>query len=263
MSRVCRARDLKDIGRRLAASLLSVTLILANIPQARALDSILGTIQEKGPAYAATPLTDWSKITGSRPLVAGDRLKTEAGGNLLADLGNRGVIGLYADSEVSVAAKGDEILVEAKRGKVAFHLEPGGRVQVTTAGAVIPASPLKDVADGYVEFDQTGTAQVVVESPTLNVALADGSVRTLAGGDRLAVAARPEAAPTQVATQRQDERKAGPVAAPPKSAPSRKFAGLSPWGWTAIGGLVLAVGVGAGVGASGGGGGGDSNGSGD
>jgi len=195
--------------------------------------------------------------------VAGDRLRTGTGGNLLADLGNRGVIGLYASSEVEVAEQGDAITVEVKQGKVAFHMEPGGRVRVTARGAVIPASPLKEVADGYVEFDASGAPQVVVESPALNVTLADGTVRTLAGGDRLALTAGPEAAPSKVATAEQDERKAGPVAAPPKTAGRRKYAGLSPLAWTAIGALVVAVGVGAGVAAGGGGGsGGDSNGSG-
>jgi hypothetical protein len=262
MGRVFRARDLKDLGRRTAASLLSASLVLANVPQAGALDSILGTIQVKGPAYAATATTEWTKIAATRPLVAGDRLKTEAGGNLLADLGSRGVVGLYGDSEVAVAQEGEELVVNVLKGKVAFHLEPAGRVKVTTKGAVIPASPLKEVADGYVEFDASGTPQVVVESARLNVALADGSVRTLAGGDRLAVTAVPESAPAQVATGKQDERKAGPVAAgaPAKTTGSRKVLGMGPLAWTAIGGLALAVGVGAGV-AAGGGGGGDSNGS--
>jgi len=50
MGRAFGARELKDVIRRAAATLLSLALTFANIPHARALESILGTIQVKGPA---------------------------------------------------------------------------------------------------------------------------------------------------------------------------------------------------------------------
>ncbi len=244
--------NLSDRSRRIGASVLSIALTLANVPPVSAVEPVLGTIQVSGPAWAATPKTDWTKILSTRPLVAGDRLKTETGGHLVADLGKLGVIGLYGNSEISVARQGTDVAVDVQGGKVAFHLEPGARLKITSRGAAIAAGTT--AADGYVEFDAAGAPVVVVEGDSLNVALAGGTVKTLARGERLALTGGADALPSKVATT-EDERKAGAAAAPPDEI-RKKYAGLSTRGWTALAVVAVAVGVGVGVGVGGGGGGG-------
>jgi len=256
MRKVFRARDIKHWGRQAAASLLTVTVTLATVPPVIAGEPVVGTIQVSGPAWAATPSSDWAKIAATRPLVAGDRLKTETGGHLVADLGKLGVVGLYGNSEISVARQGNDLVVDVQRGKVAFHLEPGSRLKMTSRGAAIAAGA--QPADGYVEFDAAGAPVVVVEGDTLSVALAGGVVKTLSRGERLALTGGPNAVPSKVATTEEDERKAGAAAAPPEAV-RKKYAGLSTRGWTALAVVAVAVGVGVGVGVGGGGGGGGDN----
>jgi len=247
-------------GRRATASVLSTALIFATVPPIWAAEPVLGTIQAKGVCFALAG-KDWTKIATTRPLVAGDHLKTGASGNMLADLGELGVIGLYGDTELSVSQQGNYVVVDVSRGKVAFHLERR-RLKVSAAGATLAAgTPTAATADGYVEFDSAGEPQLVVEGGGVNVLLADGSVKTVEPGQRLALLA-PTVAPVAATTQ-QDERKAGPL--PPGPTPTgRQSTGLSTRGWTTLAGVVVvvAVGVGVGVGVSdGGGGGGDANGS--
>jgi hypothetical protein len=249
---------LRGFGRRAAASLLAATMTFSTVPPVAARETILGTITVTGPAFAATPTTDWVKITAPRPLVSGDRLRTGSGGNLVADLGQLGIIGLYGDSELSVTERGNDVTVDARRGKVAFHMTPGSPVKLVAGGAVIASGT--GMADGYVEFDAGGVPAVVAESDSLGVMLSSGTVKTLARGDRLVLTG--EAGPAPSAMAAEDERKAGAVPTAPQA--SHKKAGISPLGWTAIAALVVAVGagVGIGVGGGGGGGGGDTNGSG-
>lgn len=247
--------------RRLGAFALSIAVTLTSVPPVSAAEPVLGTIQVSGPAWVATPTADWTKVVATRPLVAGDRLRTDTGGHLVADLGKLGVVGLYGNSEISVSRQDADVAVDVQRGKVAFHVEPNVRLKITSGGAAIVAG--ETAADGYVEFDAAGAPVVVVEGDTLNVALAGGTMKSLARGERLALTGGADAAPTKVATT-EDERKAGAAAAPPEEV-RKKYAGLSGRSWTALAIVAVAVGVGVGVGVGGGGGGGggDSSPSGD
>jgi len=252
-----RGHDVGGWGRRAAVSLLTLTMTFATVPPVAASEPVIGTIQVSGPASAATAKSDWARIAGARPLVAGDRLKTDTGGHMVADLGKLGVVGLYGNSEISVERQGNDVVVDVQRGKVAFHLEPSSRLKMTSHGAVIAAGGL--AADGYVEFDAAGAPVVVVESETLGVVLSGGVAKTLSRGERLALTGGPDVVPSKVATT-EDERKAGAAAAPPEAV-TKRYAGLSARGWTALAVVAVAVGVGVGVGVGGGGGGGggDSN----
>jgi hypothetical protein len=238
--------------KRVLAGALTVALTFSTVPVGIAAETVLGTIQVSGPAFAATAKSDWVKISASRPLVVGDRLKTETGGHLVADLGKLGVIGLYGNSEIAVARVGSDIHVDVQRGKVAFHLEPNTRLKIASRSATVGAGTLP--ADGYVEFDAAGAPVVVSEGDALNVVLPGGTTKALARGERLALTGGPDAAPVKVATT-EDERKAGAAAAPPEEI-RKKYGGLTARGWTALAVVAVAVGVGVGVGVGGGGGGG-------
>jgi len=246
-------RTLKRSGRRATASFLAIALIFATVPPVGAREAVLGTITVTGPAFAATSTSDWVRIVETRPAVSGDRLKTGTDGSLLADLGELGIVALYADSEVSIAEQDGDITVDAQRGKVAFHLAPGSPLRLTAGGAAIVAGT--QVADGFIEFNEDGAPELEVASDRLNVVLAGGTRTTLSRGDRLALT-DPSGAVTTAGAG--DTRKAGPL-------PTKKRSGLSPLTWTAIGGVVVAVGAGVGIGVAGGGGGGggggDTNGS--
>jgi hypothetical protein len=227
-------------------------MTFSTVPAVGAKDDVLGTITTSGTAFAATAKTDWEKIEKTRPLVSGDRLKTDRAASLVADFGGRGIVGLYPESEVSVVRKEDGIVVEAQRGRVAFHLSPNSSLRVTAGGSTVTAGT--DKAEGYIEYNATGAPELVVESAALNVVPAGGAQKTLVRGNRMLMTGA-TAEVTQVAPV--DERKAAAI--PEKE----KRRGLSPWAWTAIAGVVAAVGIGAGVaaGGGGGGGGGDNNGS--
>jgi hypothetical protein len=242
----------KGFGRRAAACVLTVTITFSTVPPVAARDAILGTTIVSGTAFSSTATSDWVKITGTVPLVSGDRLKTGKDSGLVADLHKHGVIGLYDDSEISVVEQGADIAVEALAGKVAFYLAPRSRIKLTASNATIAADTRK--AEGYVEFNQQGVPELVVESDDVSVMVAGGAAKVYARGDRI-VLSDAALAQAQVKVTTTDERKAGVVG--PAPAKSRKKGGLSPLAWTAIGLAVVAAGVGAGVGLSGGGGGGD------
>jgi len=248
-----------ELWRRAAACVLAVTMTFATVPPVSAKEPVLGTVTVTGTAFGSTASSDWVKITKTRPLVGGDRLRTAGGAGLVADFGELGIIGLYGNSEMWITGAGSNLAVEAKQGKVAFHLSPRAKLKVTAAGASVSAGDR--MAEGYVEFNAAGVPELVVESEDLTVTPAGGTTKIAARGEHILLVTSGQ---DVVATT--DERKAGAVPATPTSTPSRKIrGGLSPWAWTAIGVAVVAAGVGAGVGLSGGGGGGgdDSNGSGD
>jgi hypothetical protein len=243
---------MKDFGRRAAACVLAVTMTFSTVPAGAAGEAILGSIVFTGTAYSATPTTDWAPLTANRPLVAGDRLKTGKDSSLVADFAKLGLVGLYADSEMAVTEKGGDVVVDAQRGKVAFYLAQGSPLKLTAGGATIAAVTAK--AEGYVQYNDKGVPELVVESDNVSVVVA-GATKVFARGDKIALT---EAA-TTTASASADERKAGVLEPPPE-----KRHRISPLGWTAIAGAVAAVGIGVGVGVGaggGGGGGGDSNGS--
>jgi hypothetical protein len=242
---------------RIAACVLSVAVVLATVPPVGAVEKALGTIQVNGPAFAASGSAEWAQIMGPRPLFPGDRLKTGRDGYLVADLGAVGVIGLFGDTEVTTSESGDLFVVDVKTGKAAFHLEPGSRMRLTAKGAsIVPGS---SAADGYVEYDATGTPVVVMEGGALDVKLADGATKSVTRGERLALTATAQPEPAPVASAEEDARRATGAASAPPEKVKKKYAGLTPLGWTAVGLAAAGVAGGAAALAGGGGGGGGSN----
>ncbi len=63
-------------AKRLSATVLAIALTFANVPPVAAIEPVVGTVQVSGPAFAATASSDWTRISATRPLVAGECLKT-------------------------------------------------------------------------------------------------------------------------------------------------------------------------------------------
>jgi len=224
---------------RIGASVLSLGLVLATVPPVGAAGSVFGTIQVSGPAWVASGAADWSRLSSTRPLVSGDRLKTGSDGYLLADLGDAGVVGLYGDAEVTTTDAGPGPVIDVHKGKVAFHLSPESNLKLQAKGAGIATR--RAAADGYVEYDKHGVPTVVVEEGSLLVQVA-GVDKTLSRGDRLALqghAMATEDEPMQLAANDDDDKKAAAMAAGGGGA---TYGGLSAGAWTAIGVVVAATG---------------------
>ncbi len=228
--------------RRACAAVLSVSLVLITIPPVGMAESVFGTVQVSGPAWVSSGATDWSQLSATRPLVAGDRLKTGSDGYLLADLGEAGVVGLYGNAEIRANDSGQGPVIDVLKGKVAFHLSPSSKLQLKAEGAGIGSKTAP--ADGYVEFDEHGVPVVVVEEGSLHVQVA-GVDRELTRGERMAL--KSDAEPMQVAANNDDEenrKKAAAVAAGGAGAAAggATLAGLSATTWTALGVIVAATG---------------------
>ncbi|RMD81975.1 MAG: hypothetical protein D6815_10370 [Candidatus Dadabacteria bacterium] len=212
------------------------------IPPVAPADSVFGTVQVSGPAWVSSGATDWSQLSSTRPLVAGDRLRTGSDGYLLADLGEAGVVGLYGNAEIRANDSGQGPVIDVLKGKVAFHLSPRSNLQLKAQGAGIGSKATP--ADGYVEFDENGVPVVVVEEGSLRVQYA-GMERELKRGERLAL--KSDAEPVQVAASDEEEnrKKAAAVAAGGAAAGGAggaAFGGLSAAAWTAIGVVAAATG---------------------
>ena len=229
----------RNFVTRFGASVLSLAMVLATVPPVGAAESVVGTIQVSGPAWVASPNADWSRLSSTRPLVAGDRLKTGSDGYLLADLGDAGVVGLYGDAEVATQDQGAGPVVDVHKGKVAFHIAPNSRMKLNAQGSAIASA--ERAADGYVEYNAAGVPVVVVEDGSLNVQLAAGDTKTLGRGERMslgATGATGATEPVKVAEADDDDRKAGAAA----SEESKTYAGLSASGWTAVAVVAGAIG---------------------
>jgi hypothetical protein len=200
---------------------------------------VFGTIQVSGPAWVASDTADWSQLSSTRPLVAGDRLRTGSDGYLLADLGEAGVVGLYGDAEISANDAGDRPVIDVQKGKVAFHLSPKSNLMLQAKGAGIASDAAP--ADGYVEYGQDGVPVVVVEEGSLNVQVA-GADRTVASGERLALNGDASAEPMRMAANDDETKKASAYST--SGSGKKTYGGISGAGWTAIGG-VLALTAGA------------------
>jgi hypothetical protein len=74
------------VVKRVSVSVLSLGLVVMTVPPVGATGSVFGTVQVSGPAWVASGSADWSRLSSTRPLVSGDRLKTGSDGYLLADL---------------------------------------------------------------------------------------------------------------------------------------------------------------------------------
>jgi hypothetical protein len=224
------------------ASVLSFAFVLVTVPRVEAVESVFGRIQVSGPAWVASDSADWSRLSSTRPLVAGDRLKTGSDGYLLADLGEQGVIGLYGDAEVTARQDGESPSIEVHKGKVAFHLAPDSKLNLNADGAGIHSQ--KAAADGYVEYGDDGVPVVVVEEGSLNVQIA-GVASELSRGQKMALKPDASAEKIQLAGSHEgmmkededrDRDKAGGWMG------GKKYGGLSIAGWTALGVVGAATG---------------------
>jgi hypothetical protein len=225
------------LAARVCAATLSVSLIVGNVASVMAAGSVFGTIQVSGPAWVASDSADWSRLSATRPLVAGDRLRTGADGYALADLGEAGVVGLYGDAEIAASDAGERPVIDVQKGKVAFHLAPKSNLMLQAKGAGIASDAIP--ADGYVEY-QDGVPVVVVEEGTLNVQVA-GADRKLARGEKLALNSDPSAEPIRMAANDDESKKAGGTYST-TSGGTKTYGGISGAGWTAIGAVLALTG---------------------
>ena len=125
--------------KRFFASVLALAVVLVTVPPVGAVAGIFGTVQVTGQAWVASEATDWSVLSRTRPLVAGDHFKTGSDGYLLADLGSQGVVGLYGGAEIPANDSGSGPVIDILRGKVAFHLSPSSAMTLKAEGAGIAA----------------------------------------------------------------------------------------------------------------------------
>jgi hypothetical protein len=233
-----------SLGKRAGTVALALAIGFATVPPVGAVEPVVGTIQVSGAAWVASPNTDWSRLSSTRPLVAGDRLRTGSDGYLLADLGDAGVVGLYGNAEVATTSAGSGPVVEVQKGKVAFHLSPNSKMKLHAQGTGIVSGAT--AADGYVEYDPNGTPVVVVEDGALHVQTAAGASKTLSRGERLALG--PAAVePKQIAQSDDDSRKAGAVAGDQEAAPiaaagGTQYAGLEVPAWAGVAVVAGAIG---------------------
>jgi len=223
---------------------LALAIGFAAAPPVGAVEPVVGTIQVSGAAWVASSDADWSRLSSTRPLLAGDRLRTGSDGYLLADLGDAGVVGLYGNAEVATKSAGTGPVVEVQRGKVAFHLSPNSKMKLNARGTGIASGA--SAADGYVEYDASGTPVVVVEDGALQVSTTAGDTKTLSRGDRLALG-QTAPAPVQIAQSDDDTRKAGAVAgeeepAPVAAAGGTQYAGLDVPAWAGVAVVAGAIG---------------------
>ncbi len=226
--------DYLAFAKRAGAFFLSASLILITVPPVGASGSVVGTIQVSGPAWVASPQSDWSRLSSTRPLVSGDRLKTGSDGYLLADLGDAGVVGLYGDAEVSTNDSNTGPVVDVLKGKVAFHLSADSEMQLQASGAGI--APRSGAADGYVEYGSDGVPVVVVEEGALNVQIA-GIGHTVQRGERVsltATEAQIEPEPVQLAGADENDENDRRAAAAVAVGGGATYAGLTAAGWTAV-----------------------------
>jgi hypothetical protein len=229
---------------RAVTPVLALGLGFAAVSQVAAAEPVVGTIQVSGAAWVASASASWSRLSSTRPLVAGDRLRTGSDGYLLADLGDAGVVGLYGDAEVTTTTAGSSPVVEVEKGKVAFHLSPNSKMKLNARGTAIASGAM--ASDGYVEYDAMGTPVVVVEDGALRIQTAAGEVKTLSRGERLTIAAAPQAAVDVARVDDDDDaRKAGAVAADEALAAApggKQYVGLDVPVWAAVAVVAGAVG---------------------
>lgn len=175
----------RGLAARIFAPLAAFALVLSAAIPAVALNPVFGTIQVNGPVYVADE-GDWDSVELTRPMVAGDRLKTGSEGYLLADLGSEGIVGMYSNTEISTDGTDEGPSIDVHAGKLAFHLAAFSGLKITAAGAeILPAKSANEQgADGYIEINEHGDAVVAVEEGELAVRIA-GVDRTLQKGERL------------------------------------------------------------------------------
>lgn len=234
--------DYTALLKRGLVTALSTGMVILQVPAVGATGSVFGTMKGSGAAWVAADSTEWAEVSSTRPLLAGDRIKTGESGYVLADLGSHGVIGLSPEAEVSATGTADAAVFEVQKGKVAFHLNDNSSVRVAAAGASVKAA---GDSDGYIEMG-SGAPTLTVERGAMQVAMAAGQ-RTVTAGQSVKLDAT-EIAGAYGEPQQPEEVPAPPPAPAPVQEEENKKRSLAPWilGATAI--AAVAVGVGVGVG---------------
>jgi hypothetical protein len=232
------------LWKRTAASLLSVSIIAATTPPVGAAPTVYGKVQTAGTAWVGAGDSDWSSLTSTRPLVAGDRIKTADNGHVVADLGARGTIGMFGGAEIAAT---DDDTIDVAGGKVAFRLGDDSDLRIDAGQATIRSDRS---AHGYVEKSASRTA-ITAEVGSLMVASASGE-RRLDAGQRLIVETG-QVEPVQLAgaygAPEEPEEMPAPPPPPPAPAPMEKAAPVEKdgpnWaailGWTALAAVVGVV----------------------
>lgn len=168
------------LWKRTLASVVSTGMVLVQVPAVGASQSVFGTLKTSGSAWVSADSAEWSQVAATRPLLAGDRVKTDDKGFAVAEMGPQGTIGLAPGAEVRTSGTASAAIVGVEKGKVAFHLNDKSPMQLAAAGATVQG---RGAADGYVEVGSNGST-LTVERGTMQVATATGQ-RTVKAGQSL------------------------------------------------------------------------------
>ncbi len=203
-----------------ALLLLGLILIGFALPVFAADAPIFGSVRTSGPAWVDMGTGTWSAIDSERPLIAGDSLKTGNGGYAVLDLGDKGALGMYKDTQIAAAGHGKAAYIDVLGGKLAFHMARHSDITIAAADAEMFAlsDPGARGVDGYVEFTESGETIVGVEEGVLGIIVA-GVEKTIEAGQRYsltkaardAMNAEPEYygdAPVQLAANVSDDKAA-------------------------------------------------------
>ena len=144
--------------------------------------NILGTLKATGPVWVGSDDLNWSPLERTRPLVAGDRLRTDSGGSLLADLGRSGTFALVPDTQVAVSVESDVARVHLKKGLVAFTAPDEDGLIVSSGdmrvAVLVPATRGVVVSDG-------SSVLLRVDAGAVSVVVPDGVSEVSAGKELL------------------------------------------------------------------------------
>lgn len=231
------------LWKRVMASVVSTGLVILQVPAVGAAPSVFGTVKGAGPAWVAADSADWSQVSSTRPLLAGDSLKTGDKGFVLAELGSQGTVGLYSGAEVRTSGTSDAAVIDVAKGKVAFHVGDNSPLRLASAGAAVTGS---GTADGYIDGGQSLT----VERGTMQVAMA-GKEHTVTAGQRFQFESQ-QVEPVKVAgaygePERAEEIPSAPPPPPPaeSTTETRSKTHIAAWviGGLALAGVITAVAV--------------------
>lgn len=224
------------LWKRVLTCVVSAGMVVAQVPSVGAAASVFGTVKGAGPAWVGADSAEWSQVSSTRPLLAGDSIKTGDKGFVLAELGSQGTVGLYAGAEVSTSGTADAAVIGVAKGKVAFHVGEGSPLRFESAGAAVKGT---GKADGYIDGGQSLT----VERGVMQVAMA-GNERTVKAGERFHFASQDvEKLGGAAGEPEQAEQLAAASDAPPTEQPGEADGTKKPlpvWLPWAAGGLALA-----------------------
>lgn len=133
---------------------------------------ILGTIEVDGSAWVSTGAEGWLQLSTTRPLLVGESVKTGAEGYLLLDLGADGIVGMYANTDLSTTRDQDAPQLEIGAGKAAFFIPADSPLRLRAGDAVMGPGSADEPGtsiNGYVELNEHGDGVIVVEEGSLDV----------------------------------------------------------------------------------------------